>query len=148
MRHVVLTAAALWGLSGCAGELSEADVSPIASAGFDQVRYLGDDNTVRVPLDGRASCDPLGGALDAYHWTIIAAPPGSEVEVQAPGEDDNPRRAAFQAELPGTYLVALRVGAGQRVSTSDTVAIEVRVGDDAPQIFEPPLTDLCGTPIE
>src|SRR5690606_2749843 len=104
-------------LVGCAGELDVALPRPVAEAGFDQLRHLDQGQALLIELDGRASCDPFGDAVEALVWQVVQAPGDAQTEITR-GE---PLRAALAADRPGEYLLALTVHAGTRVSEPDYV---------------------------
>jgi hypothetical protein len=124
--------------------LSLEDPLPVADAGWDQVRYLGTDDTVVVDLDARASCDPVGAPLGPANWTVVQAPPSSAPTISNLGN----LRALFEAATPGSYLIALTVSTDDRESDADFVLIEVREGEGDDVFIGPPDTDACGNGID
>ena len=120
------------------------DPLPVADAGWDQVRYLGSDDTVVVDLDARASCDPVGAPLGPANWVVVQAPPNSSPTVSNLGN----LQALFEAATPGSYLIALTVSTEERESDADFVLIEVREGEGEDVFIGPPDTDACGNPID
>lgn len=109
MRTIARAAcgAALCGLLACSGGGGGGPKvdpgAPIAQAGFD--RTVG--KLAPVELDGSASRDPDGFPL-AYQWTFVARPAGSAATIQLPTAS----RTQFTADLPGAYVVRLRVSDG------------------------------------
>lgn len=129
--------------AGCfEAQLELEDPAPVADAGFDQVRYLDGQPSLIIDLDGRASCDPLGSSLDDAEWRVLQAPPGSSPAISPLGT----LQALFNAAVPGEYLIALNVLAGDRESPTDVVSVEVRDGSGDDIVVGPPATDACGTP--
>ena len=144
-RHVICGWLLAGGLgAGCLGSSLEVESpAPVADAGFDQVRYLGDRDSIVVQLDGRASCDPLGDLIDRAIWTMEDAPLNSYDEVSIAQD----MRAIFVANDPGTYLVSLKIQVADRESPADFVAVEVRAGEGEDVVVSPPSTDACGQDI-
>lgn len=93
---------------------------PWSDAGDDQLRAIF-ANPVVIGLDGRASCDPLGEPLSSYTWLVQSQPDGAAVDLQR-ADSVHP---SFVANLPGVYVLALIVKAGQRSSEPDLVRISV-----------------------
>jgi len=56
-----------------------------------------------LTLDGASSSDPEGQAI-SYRWSIVSRPNGSNAELSGQSA-----QASFRADLPGTYVVNLRV---------------------------------------
>lgn len=118
MRTIARTACgvAVCGLIACAGGGSAPKVdpgAPVAQAGFDQA--VG--KRALVALDGTASYDPEGFPL-VYLWTFVSRPAGSAATIQVPSA----ARTQFTADVPGTYVVRLRVSDG-RVEATDEVVV-------------------------
>lgn len=112
---------------------------PVADAGFDQIRYLGDAESVRVELDGRASCDPMGRTLTDAVWTLLSAPkPAPKL---AP---TSLLRAGFEAKEPGEYILSLVVIADDRASEPDFLSVRVERGEGEDVVVAPPATNACG----
>lgn len=94
--------------------VSTVNLPPVADAGPDQ----------RVPvasvvqLDGSASSDPEGSPL-RFTWSFASRPTGSGAALSAPSA----ARPTFVADVPGEYVVELRVGDGVRTSEPDTVLV-------------------------
>lgn len=134
-------------MTACAGTLDVEGPDPVADAGFDQVRFLGDAAALDVELDARASCDPLDDAPDlGAAWTLVTAPPGANAAVST--HKDDTLHATFTAELPGEYVVSVVVKNGDRRSDPDDVEIDVRAGDGEDIVVSAPDTDACGGPVE
>lgn len=134
--------ALLWGTLACEGELDLPEPLPVADAGFDQVRYLGDASELTVELDARASCDPNNAAFQEAIWTVV----------NAPGNPPAPVASELGATLTvteaGEYVLALQVQYGDRLSEPDYVAIRVQTGAGQDVVVAPPSTTACGDTIE
>jgi hypothetical protein len=130
-------------LVGCADAVEVPLPAPVAEAGMDQVRFLqaDSDGTLRLGLDGRASCDPLGEALVEAHWEVLVAPAGATFVWE---ESENPLRHHLTVQRAGEYVVGLTVQTHDRVSDPDVVTIEVRGGEGTDRVLPPPQTDACG----
>ena len=102
-------------------------VAPTADAGFDQHVDIGDE----VTLDGRASSDPRGGAVE-YRWHMAYKPAQSDA-VLVPSDSPTP---SFVADMAGVYLVTLEVTNGKRLSTPDEVVVtaEDPAGSNRPPV--------------
>jgi hypothetical protein len=89
---------------------------PVANAGPDQTRYVGDT----VTLDGNGSHDADGDPL-TYSWSFASKPSGSEAAL------DNPNAVGptFVIDRPGAYVVQLIVndGVAKTASEPDTVVV-------------------------
>jgi hypothetical protein len=84
------------------GEVVVDDVgAPVADAGRD--REVSPLET--VTLDGTASADPDGLALDRFEWTLLERPEGSTTSL----DDPTTERPTFFADLAGDYVFALTV---------------------------------------
>jgi PKD repeat protein len=94
--------------------VSTLNVKPVADAGSDQYRRVGDV----VMLDGFRSSDPDGDAL-TYEWSIITRPAGSTTNLQT----STVMRPSFILDRPGAYTLQLIVSDGQVDSDPDTVLI-------------------------
>ncbi|MCC6145382.1 MAG: hypothetical protein IT368_16370 [Candidatus Hydrogenedentes bacterium] len=94
--------------------ISTANVRPVARAGQDQTRRVGQS----VTLNGSGSTDPEGEPL-TYAWTFVARPEGSTAQLQS-ANTVNPR---FTIDEPGDYDVQLIVSDGTAQSLPDTVRI-------------------------
>jgi hypothetical protein len=114
---------------------------PVADAGFDQLRFGGAE-AVRVMLDGRASCDPMGEPLGEVSWRLLRAP-GEWPAL----EDDSALRASFLAPGPGEYVLSLEVGTGDRKSEADLLSVRVEAGEGDDVDVAPPATNACGEPL-
>ncbi len=80
--------------------VSTQTTSPIANAGANQRVNVGST----VQLDGSASADPDGGPL-SYFWAFAYRPAGSTAVLSG----DNTANPSFVADVPGTYVVELKV---------------------------------------
>jgi YVTN family beta-propeller protein len=101
---------------------------PVADAGPDQTVNTGPQATVTVTLDGTASSDPDGDALE-YTWTV---PEGSPVTLA------NVSTAVTTATVPATesgdYSILLSVTDGKGGASTDEVVIHVVVDSTPPEI--------------
>jgi len=105
----------------CAQEVEFERPLPIADAGDDQLRLLAGDSLF-IGLEGRASCDPSGDLIEAYHWSLTGKPAGS----QAILNDADTIHPNFEADKVGAYFVALIVEAHGETSDPDEIIIELR----------------------
>lgn len=137
-KHIPSACLALLALCACEGELSVPEPPPVADAGFDQLRYLVSD-PLTIALDGRASCDPMGGGISDVTWTLVSAP-GATPELSP----SSLLRARFDAELPGEYLLSLVVTSGGRTSEPDYISVRVERGEGEDIVVAPPATTACG----
>ncbi len=87
-----------------------------------------------VPLDGTLSYDRDDDTL-TFRWTLKARPPGSKAQLV--GESDP--KASMKADLPGTYVVTLRVFDGKIWSGAKPVVLECleRTGPSVPDAVAP-----------
>ena len=90
------------------------NTAPVAHAGPSQSVAAG---TV-VTLDGSASADADGDSL-TYAWTLTSRPAGSSASLSSPGAV----RAAFTADVEGTYVATLVVSDGKVASAASTATI-------------------------
>src|SRR5581483_11387726 len=106
--------------------VSTQTTSPIANAGANQSVAVGST----VQLDGSASTDPDGGPL-SYFWAFAYRPAGSTALLSG----DNTANPSFVADVPGTYVVELKVTDDdtpvQRSATA-TVVVNTRNINSAP----------------
>jgi RHS repeat-associated protein len=93
----------------------QANVPPVASAGPDQTRLVGDT----AQLDGSGSTDADGDLL-AFQWSFVSRPAGSAATLSEPSAV----RPTFHVDSPGTYVVQLVVSDGPSSSLPDTVRID------------------------
>ncbi len=93
-----------------------ANTPPVANAGPDQTRFIGDE----VQLDGTASTD-VDGDLLSYFWAFTTRPAGSSATLSDPN-DPMPR---FSIDTNGDFELELIVSDGQAESDPDRVAISV-----------------------
>ena len=87
---------------------------PVANAGADQSKYVGDT----VTLDGSGSYDVDGNPL-TYTWAFTTVPAGSSAALSS-STSANP---TFTVDKAGTYVVSLIVNDGTVNSAADTVTI-------------------------
>lgn len=103
-----------------------ANQRPIADAGEDDSTYVG----IPVILDGSGSSDPENDPL-TFLWESlnggIVSNPGQQI-------------ASFQADIPMTYAISLKVFDGQDWSFSDVVNISV-IDTTTSQIGPPPVAN-------
>jgi len=90
---------------------------PVADAGSDQAVVV----LTQVTLDGSASRDADGDPL-TYRWTLSSRPATSTTTLV--GETDV--RPTVIVDVPGTYVVQLRVNDGHTDSPPDTVVISTQ----------------------
>lgn len=88
--------------------------APLADAGPNQNVAVG----AVVTLDGSLSRDPEGGTL-SYSWAWISKPANSEAALAS----GNAVKAAFVADVAGTYVISLVVSDGKASSTAATVTV-------------------------
>ena len=91
------------------------NIPPIADAGNDQSRFVGED----VFLYGGASSDPNGDSM-TYTWSLLTKPADSFAALSDPAVVD----PMFFADVAGIYYVRLTVSDGLAESV-DTVQIQV-----------------------
>ncbi len=94
---------------------------PVASAGGDQLVFLGEE----VVLDGSGSKEPAGLPLH-FNWLLVERPAGSKAALS--GADE--AIARFTPDRAGSYVVELVVDNGGQ--TSAPVTVEVEVTPDEP----------------
>jgi len=87
---------------------------PVANAGLDQPKYVGDT----VTLDGSGSYD-VDGNLLTYSWAFTTKPDGSTATLS----DAAAVNPTFTVDKAGTYVVSLFVYDGTVNSETDTVTI-------------------------
>ncbi len=87
---------------------------PVANAGPDQTRQLGDT----AQLDGSSSSDADGNPL-TYLWSFASRPAGSLATLS----DPTAIAPTFVVDRPGSYVVQLVVNDGFSNSTADTTTI-------------------------
>ena len=128
----IIGLAALANLSACNKEAQDSvpvdtNEAPTAEAGEDQVVNYG-----VVVLNASGSFDPDGDAL-FYDWGFEHVPQGSLItERDAPFIRNGNQEAVgtnFVPDLPGTYVVSLRVHDGFLYSTTDYVVVQVEMED-------------------
>lgn len=122
-------------------DVSSTDALPVASAGDDVLAQVG----VRAELDGTASYDPEGAAIE-YSWALSATP-----ECSALSSDDLFNRSSASPTLicdcEGFFVASLIVSDGVNWSSPDYVSITCSSGNQIPVAdageFEslPPCTD-------
>ena len=100
--------------AGCGGETPGPNRFPVAEAGPDRVVFAGQS----VQLDGGASYDPEGGALE-FHWDLAAAPRGSAARPAPTGAAES----ELLTDLAGVYIVALTVADPGGASDRDVIVV-------------------------
>jgi hypothetical protein len=105
-------------------EVDAGDLPPVADCGSP----VGGESGELVALDGSASFDPEGAALD-FHWVLAGAPSCSALD-----DDDiaGSRDAVLVPDCDGVYTVALSVDDGAHASALDFCSIEVASANDTP----------------
>jgi len=98
---------------------------PIANAGNDQVIKVGST----VKLNGANSSDPEGDEL-TFAWALKSKPTGSKAALS----DATQKEPTFVADLPGRYIIELKVNDGLEDSIPDTVTIEALSDWSAPKL--------------
>ncbi|MFD1645112.1 PKD domain-containing protein [Haloarchaeobius litoreus] len=140
---LLLTQAVLPGAVAAADDeqtraLTTPNEPPLAEAGLDQ----------RVPhgrtvlLDGRGSRDPDGN-ITGFEWTVTR-PDGSLVTPDCP----TCPRTTFTPNETGTYQVELTVSDDDGASTSDSLFVEVTVGNGPTVSLSGPTTTTAGATTE
>lgn len=103
--------------------------APTADAGEDQVVNFG-----TVSLNASGSFDPDGDSL-YYEWAFEHVPDGSGLAENEEAFSHNGNAAAvntsFNPDLPGTYVLALKVHDGFLYSGTDYTVVQVEMEDDA-----------------
>ena len=94
--------------------ISQDNIPPVSDAGTDQTAYVTDT----VYLDGSNSTD-VDGDLISCQWSIISTPLGSTTALS----DSTAVYPNLDIDLPGTYVVQLRVNDGTVDSVPDTMTI-------------------------
>ncbi len=99
---------------------------PIADCGSDLEVETGE----RATLDGSASYDPEGAAID-FNWAISSVPDGSALEGDDifNGDGDAP---AVIPDVPGVYLISLVVSDGEQWSDPDYCTVTAASENQAP----------------
>ena len=87
-----------------------------------------------VPLDGTLSYDRDDDKL-TFRWTMKTRPPGSKATIK----DESDPKASMKADVPGTYVVTLRVFDGKIWSGAKPVVLECleRTGPSVPDAVAP-----------
>ena len=114
--------------------ISTANSRPVANAGPDQQKRIGDT----VALDGSASVDTDGGPL-AYRWSLTTQPDGSAATL---GNAEQVQ-ANFMPDLAGDYVAQLIVNDGTLDSEPDSALVTVTAStptNRAPEIKSSPVT--------
>ncbi|MBI4865584.1 MAG: hypothetical protein HY816_01405 [Candidatus Wallbacteria bacterium] len=80
-----------------------------------------------VTVDGTASSDPNGEDQLIYHWTLFQIPSGSAVRTSSlrPNDTTAAGRTTFTPDVPGQYILTLRVEDGTVLSEAITVNVNV-----------------------
>ncbi len=99
-------------LAGCAEEVP----APVANAGTGTSLNAG----TTVQLDGSASYDPRGRLL-RFEWRFVSMPSGSTAQLN----DAALPRPSFVPDVPGDFVLGLRVDNGVKRSPEVTVVITV-----------------------
>lgn len=105
-------------LHGCAGETSGPNRRPVALAGCDRAVAVSEP----MVLDAGSSFDPDGDVL-AFHWDLVAAPPGGTAVIVKPDKET----AGLAPDAPGVWVIRLTVSDGHLSSEPDV--IRIRVGE-------------------
>ena len=106
--------------------VSAGDSAPIANAGPDVTGQVDS----RIEVDGSASYDPEGAALD-YSWSLTTLPDCSAMDSESV-YDPNGAVASFLPDCDGVYIASLVVSDGTQWSEPDYVTITVRDQDLPP----------------
>jgi hypothetical protein len=115
--------------------VSSLNAAPVADAGPDQARQVGDV----VTLDGSASLDPDADAL-SFFWTL-AAPAGS-ASVLAGHTTVSP---TFTPDLAGDYAATLTVTDPFGGASRDDVVVSVIAGQQAAEMLVMDAVNLIGS---
>lgn len=123
---------ALIALVGC-------DNGPVVDQNESPVAVMNDDVSqpanVRVFLDGRSSFDADGDNLE-FHWTLDHAPEESQLDDQvgplSPNHSTEAATTSFQPDVPGVYIVALRVYDGQQYSDPSYLIVTAEEPTECP----------------
>ncbi len=96
----------------------EKNLEPLA-----KISLLSENPTVDmwVQLDGSESKDPEGAQL-SFYWKIVESPVGSSVDFV----DNTVAKPYFKPDLPGTYVVVLKVFDGFLWSQPSQIEIDVK----------------------
>lgn len=105
---------------------------PLANAGADQTVSLG--TTVTVDGSGSTVCRTEDRA---YTWTFEAVPTDSAIDETALSDNESATAiaVAFTPDVPGDYVLSLKVSDGEHNSASDLVVITV-TSEDAPPVAD------------
>lgn len=121
-------------LAGCA----KSPPPPVADAGLDASVNTG----TAVRLDGSASSDPEGRLL-RFEWRFLSMPSGSTAGLN----DPTLASPSFVPDVPGDFVLGLRVDNGVKRSAEDTVTASVGTG--APTaIIDPSASVNAGTAVQ
>lgn len=104
--------------AGCTTDVPGPNRAPLAHAGADREVRTGSD----VTLDASLSMDPDGDRIVSWFWQLAATPDGRPRPI--PGDDQEV--TTFAPDVPGIWLVRLRVGDGHQLSAPDAVRILAR----------------------
>ena len=114
--------------------ISTANSRPVANAGPDQQKKVGDT----VALDGSASADADGDPL-AYRWSLTARPDSSAATLS----NTEQVQASFTPDVAGDYVAQLIVNDGTLDSEPDSALVTVTAStptNRAPEITSTPVT--------
>ena len=115
---VVLLATALF-LTGCPRTSPGPNRPPIARVGPDQEVELNG----LVALDGRDSFDPDDDPI-TYEWNLLYRPTGGHALL----ENEHDSMCLLRPDVPGVWIVSLKVSDGEYVSEPDVVQVRVKAG--------------------
>lgn len=104
--------------------VTDGDVSPVANAGKDLTGTVG----ASVVLDGTGSTDANGDAL-SYAWAIVYRPKDSnniDSSAQLLSDSATSPRPVFVPDLPGLYVIGLKVSDKKYTSKESFVSVTVK----------------------
>ncbi len=105
---------------------------PLAEAGSPQTLPLGS----QIRLDGSRSqwCSSYSGAEITYSWSFEHVPANSNVDDNALSDNRSETAAnpSFVPDLPGEYVVSLRINDPSTASTPDYVVVNITSSDVPP----------------
>ncbi|WP_164972777.1 PKD domain-containing protein [Lacibacter luteus] len=112
---------------------------PVANAGADRAVIITATNR-STTLDGSASSDPEGGALQ-FEWKAISFPAGTTAPVFNDAKLEKP---TVKGIAPGAYEFGLTVTDNKGASATDTVVLKVEMQDIPQQKVCDSLVDIIG----